>query len=167
MSLALPQQKVAAVLGAATKPTPPPTWPATSAFLVGAEDEGLDDDWRAIADTRGRDPDAAEIGGGLAQRGAAAAVLLFEALRQREREPLAQALLLRDPAGENVTGHEHVLVRTVHELERLAVLLRVVCVERTLELQDVRGQVVDQRGLRQADRLREERPAPGCRSSAR
>ena len=46
-----------------------------------------------------------------------------------------QALLLGDPAGEDATGHEHVLVGTVDQLERLAVLLGVVRVERTLELQ--------------------------------
>jgi len=77
----LPVQKVAATLGAATahaaanltKPT---------AIMIGAEDAGLPEDWRALADVeveipmRGRTADSLNAG-------AAAAILLFEAVRQR------------------------------------------------------------------------------------
>ena len=74
-------QKVAATLGAATthaaanltKPT---------AIMIGAEDAGLPEDWRALADVeveipmRGRTADSLNAS-------AAAAILLFEAVRQR------------------------------------------------------------------------------------
>jgi TrmH family RNA methyltransferase len=77
----LPVQKVAATLGAATahaaanltKPT---------AIMIGAEDAGLPEDWRALADVeveipmRGRTADSLNAS-------AAAAILLFEAVRQR------------------------------------------------------------------------------------
>jgi TrmH family RNA methyltransferase len=77
----LPVQKVAATLGAATdhaaanltKPT---------AIMIGAEDAGLPEDWRALADVeveirmRGTTADSLNAA-------AAAAILLFEAVRQR------------------------------------------------------------------------------------
>ena len=69
----------------------------------------------------------------------------------------AEALLLRDRGREQVAGHEHVLVRTVRERVRLRVVALRERVELALELQDVRGQVVHQRLLRQPRRLREER----------
>jgi TrmH family RNA methyltransferase len=77
----LPHRRVAAVLGAPTMHTDV-DYTAPTAFLIGAEDEGLDDDWRAAADEevqipmRGRTVDSLNAS-------AAAAVLLFEAVRQR------------------------------------------------------------------------------------
>ena len=79
---ALPQQKVAAVLGAQTGHTDADLRRDT-AFLVGAEDEGLDDDWRALADHEVEIPMRGAAAASL-NASAAAAVLLFEALRQRE-----------------------------------------------------------------------------------
>ena len=78
---ALPVQKVAAVVGARTihsdldltRPT---------AFLVGAEDEGLPPDWRAVADVEVSIPMRARAVDSL-NASAAAAVLLYEAVRQR------------------------------------------------------------------------------------
>jgi RNA methyltransferase, TrmH family len=78
----LPQRKLAAVLGAARKHTDADLRPPT-AFLVGAEDAGLDRSWRELADgeieipMRGAAADSRNAS-------AAAAVLLFEALRQRD-----------------------------------------------------------------------------------
>ena len=51
----------------ADRVTPTPTTPRPTAFLVGAEDEGLDDDWRAIADIAVEIP-MQRSGGGLAER---------------------------------------------------------------------------------------------------
>ena len=78
---AVPVQKIAAVLGAAsayddadlTKPT---------AILVGAEDAGLTDDWRALADVEVEIPMRGTTADSL-NASAAAAILLFEAVRQR------------------------------------------------------------------------------------
>jgi TrmH family RNA methyltransferase len=78
---ALPQQKIAAVLGARRRHTDADYRPPT-AFLVGAEDEGLDAHWRAIADTEVEIPMSGAAADSL-NASAAAAVLLFEAVRQR------------------------------------------------------------------------------------
>jgi len=78
---ALPQRKVAAVLGAHALHTEPDYTHAT-AFLIGAEDEGLPDAWRSIADVHVEIPMHARTADSL-NASAAAAVLLYEALRQR------------------------------------------------------------------------------------
>jgi RNA methyltransferase, TrmH family len=78
----LVHRKIAAVVGAPT-PHTAPDYTGPTAFLVGAEDTGLDSDWRAIADEQvaipmhGRTVDSLNAA-------AAAAVLLFEAVRQRD-----------------------------------------------------------------------------------
>lgn len=78
---ALDVARVAAVLGArdsyATVDYTRPT-----AFIVGPEDEGLDDAWRAVADAQVAIPMNAATADSL-NASAAAAVLLFEAVRQR------------------------------------------------------------------------------------
>jgi RNA methyltransferase, TrmH family len=78
---ALRAQKVAAVLGAATTHTAP-DYTQPTAFLIGAEDEGLDADWRALADTEVEIPMQGTAADSL-NASTAAAVLLFEAVRQR------------------------------------------------------------------------------------
>jgi len=78
---ALPHQKIAAVLGAA-QPHTAPDYTRPTAFLIGAEDEGLDDTWRALADTAVEIPMQGTAADSL-NASAAAAVLLFEAVRQR------------------------------------------------------------------------------------
>lgn len=79
---ALPLRRVAAVPGAAARHSESDlTLP--SAFLVGAEDAGLDDGWRAIADEEVEIPMRAATADSL-NASAAAAVLLFEAVRQRD-----------------------------------------------------------------------------------
>jgi RNA methyltransferase, TrmH family len=80
---ALPQQKVAAVLGARAPHTAVDLTQPT-ALLVGAEDAGLDADWRALADSEVEIP---MRGRGAVGRiaGAPPALVLFEALRQRGR----------------------------------------------------------------------------------
>jgi TrmH family RNA methyltransferase len=82
---ALPMKKVAAVLGATTRHTDV-DYSGPIAFLIGAEDEGLDDAWRALADTHVEIPMQGAATDSL-NAGAAAAVLLFEAVRQRETTP--------------------------------------------------------------------------------
>jgi RNA methyltransferase, TrmH family len=77
----LPHRKVAAVLGAHAAHTDL-DYTGPTAFLVGSEDEGLDDDWRAVADERVEIPMRGETVDSL-NASAAAAVLLFEAVRQR------------------------------------------------------------------------------------
>jgi TrmH family RNA methyltransferase len=78
----LEHRKIAAVVGS-PKPHTETDYTQPTAFLIGAEDAGLDDDWRAIADEqvaipmRGRSADSLNAS-------AAAAVLLFEAVRQRD-----------------------------------------------------------------------------------
>ncbi len=78
---ALPLQRVAAVVDAHAKHTDAELT-APTALLVGAEDSGLDDRWRGVADLevsipmRGRTVDSLNAAN-------AAAVLLFEAVRQR------------------------------------------------------------------------------------
>jgi TrmH family RNA methyltransferase len=78
---ALPVQKVAATLGARAPHTAADLRPAT-AILIGAEDRGLDDEWRALADAEVEIPMRGTTADSL-NAGAAAAVLLFEAVRQR------------------------------------------------------------------------------------
>ena len=79
----LPQRKIAAVVGAATRYAAL-DYTTPTAFLVGAEDVGLTDDWVAVADEqvaipmRGRAVDSLNAS-------TAAAVLLYEAVRQRDR----------------------------------------------------------------------------------
>ena len=78
---ALPHQKIAAVLGAA-QPHTAPDYTKPTAFLIGAEDEGLDEKWRALADSEVEIPMKGTAADSL-NASAAAAVLLFEAVRQR------------------------------------------------------------------------------------
>ena len=78
---ALPHRKIAAVLGAGRRHSDV-DYRAPTAFLVGAEDEGLDADWRAIADAEVEIPMRGAAADSL-NASAAAAVLLFEAIRQR------------------------------------------------------------------------------------
>jgi RNA methyltransferase, TrmH family len=81
----LPLQKVAATLGAATRHTEVDlTRP--SAILIGAEDAGLPDAWQAVSDVRVRIPMHGTSTDSL-NASAAAAVLLFEATRQRATAP--------------------------------------------------------------------------------
>ena len=77
----LTQQKVAAVLGAPAGHSAP-DYTRPTVFLIGAEDEGLDEHWRALADTQVEIPMHGTAADSL-NASAAAAVLLFEAVRQR------------------------------------------------------------------------------------
>jgi RNA methyltransferase, TrmH family len=79
----LPQTKVAATLGAAAKHTDA-DYTRPTAFLVGAEDEGLPDEWRTLADVHVAIPMHARTADSL-NASAAAAILLYEAVRQRGR----------------------------------------------------------------------------------
>lgn len=78
---ALPQRKFAAVVGA---PTPYTDADLTQplALIVGAEDSGLDDRWRAAADEHISIPVSGRTADSL-NASTAAAVLLYETLRQR------------------------------------------------------------------------------------
>ena len=78
---ALTHAKVAAVLGAGRIHTEA-TYTGPTAFLVGAEDNGLSAEWRAVADTEVEIPMRGAAADSL-NASAAAAVLLFEAVRQR------------------------------------------------------------------------------------
>lgn len=78
---ALPHQKIAAVLGAARTHTDP-DYTRPTAFLIGAEDSGLDDSWRELADDEVVIPMRGTVADSL-NASTAAAVLLFEAVRQR------------------------------------------------------------------------------------
>ena len=78
---ALPQQKIAATLGAARTHTEP-DYTRPTAFLIGAEDEGLPEEWRTLADVQVEIPMHARTADSL-NASTAAAVLLFEAVRQR------------------------------------------------------------------------------------
>jgi RNA methyltransferase, TrmH family len=78
----LPHQKVAATLDATTRHTEPDYTRAT-AFLIGAEDDGLPSAWRALADTAVAIPMRATAAADSLNASAAAAVLLYEAVRQR------------------------------------------------------------------------------------
>jgi TrmH family RNA methyltransferase len=79
---ALPQQKVAAVLGTRRAHTDS-DYTRPTAFLVGAEDAGLPEAYRALADVQVEIPMHGTTVDSL-NAGTAAAVLLFEARRQRE-----------------------------------------------------------------------------------
>ena len=79
---ALPHRKIAAVLGASQRHTDA-DYAEPTAFLVGAEDDGLSAEWRAIADAEVEIPMKGAAADSL-NASAAAAVLLFEAVRQRE-----------------------------------------------------------------------------------
>jgi TrmH family RNA methyltransferase len=78
---ALPQRKVAAVLGAPMKYTDADLTQPT-ALIVGAEDTGLDERWRAAADLHVSLPVEGRTADSL-NAATAAAVLLYETLRQR------------------------------------------------------------------------------------
>jgi len=78
---ALTQRKVAATITAHALHTEP-DYTHPTAFLVGAEDEGLPDAWRSIADVEVAIPMHARTADSL-NASAAAAVLLYEAVRQR------------------------------------------------------------------------------------
>jgi TrmH family RNA methyltransferase len=81
---ALPVQLVAAVVGAAT-PYTAADLVAPTALVVGAEDEGLAEPWRTAADVCVSIPVLGRTADSL-NASAAAAVLLYETLRQRGRE---------------------------------------------------------------------------------
>ena len=78
---ALPYAKVAAVLGSRKAHTEV-DYTERTAFLIGAEDVGLDDSWRQLADTEVSIPMKGTAADSL-NASTAAAVLLFEAVRQR------------------------------------------------------------------------------------
>ena len=78
---ALPQMKIAAVLEA-TQAHTAPDYTGPTAFLIGAEDAGLDDAWRELADAEVVIPMKGAVADSL-NASTAAAVLLFEAVRQR------------------------------------------------------------------------------------
>lgn len=78
----LPHRKVAATLGAGTAYIDV-DYTAPTAFLVGAEDEGLPEEWRAVADDHVEIPMRHGATADSLNASAAAAVLLFEAVRQR------------------------------------------------------------------------------------
>jgi len=77
----LPQRRVAAVVGAPTTYTSSDLTQPT-ALIVGAEDTGLDEHWRGIADEQVALPVKGNTTDSL-NASAAAAVLLYETLRQR------------------------------------------------------------------------------------
>jgi RNA methyltransferase, TrmH family len=77
----LSMHRVAAVLGAPTTHDAL-DYTRPTAFLIGAEDEGLDKYWRAVADAQVEIPMRGRVADSL-NASAAAAVLLFEAVRQR------------------------------------------------------------------------------------
>ncbi len=78
----LTHHKIAATLGATQKYTVP-DYTQPTAFLIGAEDEGLPEQYRSLADTHVEIPMHKEAAGDALNASAAAAVLLFEAVRQR------------------------------------------------------------------------------------
>jgi TrmH family RNA methyltransferase len=82
---ALPLQRVAATLGAPTPHTAADLTKPT-AIVIGAEDAGLDEAWRALADLEVEIPMHGTTTDSL-NASAAAAVLLFEAVRQRGTPP--------------------------------------------------------------------------------
>jgi TrmH family RNA methyltransferase len=79
---ALPHAKVAATLGA-TRSHTDPDYRRPTAFLVGAEDEGLPAAYREAADTNVAIPMSDTATADSLNASAAAAVLLYEAVRQR------------------------------------------------------------------------------------
>jgi TrmH family RNA methyltransferase len=78
---ALSLQKIAAVVDASRRYTDADLAKPT-AFIVGSEDEGLSDDWRAAADEHVSIPMRAHTSDSL-NAATSAGVLLFEAVRQR------------------------------------------------------------------------------------
>ena len=78
---ALTLQKIAAVVGAQRRYTDADLTKPT-AFILGSEDEGLNDAWRDLADERVAIPMAASTADSL-NAATTAGVLLFEAVRQR------------------------------------------------------------------------------------
>jgi TrmH family RNA methyltransferase len=78
---ALDIQRVAAVVDARDAYSTP-DYTQRTAFIIGAEDEGLDADWRAIANAEVSIPMQGATADSL-NASTAAAVLLFEAVRQR------------------------------------------------------------------------------------
>lgn len=78
---ALPLRRVAAVVDGA-RPYTGADLTAPTAILVGAEDEGLDDDWLELADDRVSIPMRGRTADSL-NAATAAAILLYEAVRQR------------------------------------------------------------------------------------
>lgn len=80
----LPHRKVAAVVDAAQSHTTP-DYTQPTAFLVGAEDAGLPAAWRTLADVHVSIPMHARSVDSL-NASTAAAILLFEATRQRASE---------------------------------------------------------------------------------
>jgi len=78
----LPQRKIAAVVGAPT-PHTAADYTRPTAILVGAEDTGLDHEWQALAQETVAIPMHGRTADSL-NASAAAAVLLFEAVRQRD-----------------------------------------------------------------------------------
>ena len=78
---ALPQRRIAAVIGAPTAYTQADLTQPT-ALIVGAEDAGLSDEWKAIADEHVAIPIKGSTADSL-NASNAAAVLLYETLRQR------------------------------------------------------------------------------------
>jgi TrmH family RNA methyltransferase len=81
--LALPLRRVAAVVGAST-PYSAADLTVPTALVVGAEDTGLDAQWRSAADERVALPMLGRTADSL-NAATAAAVLLYEAVRQRGR----------------------------------------------------------------------------------
>jgi TrmH family RNA methyltransferase len=79
--LAMPLQRVAAVVGAPLAYSDADLRPPT-ALLVGAEDTGLDERWRAAADLQVSIPMHPRAVDSL-NTSTAAAILLFETVRQR------------------------------------------------------------------------------------
>jgi RNA methyltransferase, TrmH family len=77
----LPHTRVAATLGAETHHTEP-DYTRPTAFLVGAEDTGLPAAWRTLADVHVEIPMRGHTADSL-NASTAAAVLLYEAVRQR------------------------------------------------------------------------------------
>ena len=78
----LPHTKVAATLGAPTGHDAA-DYTGPTAFLVGAEDDGLAESWRSLADVAVEIPMRTGAAADSLNASAAAAVLLFEAVRQR------------------------------------------------------------------------------------
>jgi RNA methyltransferase, TrmH family len=78
----LPHRKIAAVVGAPT-PHTAADYTGPTAILIGAEDTGLDREWQALAQERVAIPMRGRAADSL-NASAAAAVLLFEAVRQRD-----------------------------------------------------------------------------------
>jgi TrmH family RNA methyltransferase len=79
---ALPHRKVAATLGAQRAHTSA-DYTQPTAFLIGAEDDGLPQHWRDLADELVEIPMNDEAAADSLNASAAAAVLLYEAVRQR------------------------------------------------------------------------------------